>query len=119
MSPVGGVGINLAIQDAVATANILAQPLADGLIGSGDLQKVQRRRAWPTRVTQRLQLVAQQRIVSPVLGGTEALSAPLAVRLLDAIPLLRWLPAYVVGRGVRPEHVQVPEAAPAQARPAV
>jgi 2-polyprenyl-6-methoxyphenol hydroxylase-like FAD-dependent oxidoreductase len=109
MSPVGGVGINLAIQDAVAAANLLAAPLRQGAPAGAQLEAVQRRRAWPARVTQRLQVAVQNEVLSPVLARIEApAEAPLAVKLLQRLPLLRRLPARVVGLGVRPERVHLP-----------
>jgi 2-polyprenyl-6-methoxyphenol hydroxylase-like FAD-dependent oxidoreductase len=110
MSPVGGVGINLAIQDAVAAANILAEPLRAGRVGEDDLARVQARREFPTRVTQRAQVIVQDRILSRVLGGTGPVRPPLVARLLGRFPWLRRLPARLVGMGVRPEHVRTPEA---------
>jgi 2-polyprenyl-6-methoxyphenol hydroxylase-like FAD-dependent oxidoreductase len=112
MSPVGGVGINLAIQDAVAAANILAEPLRRRSLATEDLRQLQRRREWPTRVTQRLQVAIQKRLIAPALGGSRPLRPPLAVRLLGLIPLLRRIPARLIGIGIRPEHVTAP-AAPA------
>jgi len=108
MSPVGGVGINLAIQDAVAAANILAAPLRERRLTLADLQRVQKRREWPTRVTQRLQLAVQNRVIRSVLGATAPVKPPLAVRLLARIPRLRRIPARLIGLGVRPEHVHTP-----------
>ncbi|MBH0192630.1 MAG: FAD-dependent oxidoreductase, partial [Nitrospira sp.] len=108
MSPVGGVGINLAIQDAVATANLLAQPLRDGRVTESDLAKVQARRAWPTAMTQRVQLTVQNRVIRRVLGSTVPLRPPFALRLLARFPFLRRIPARMIGLGVRPEHVQTP-----------
>jgi len=108
MSPVGGVGINLAIQDAVAAANLLAQPLRDGRVTEGDLAKVQARRAWPTKITQRVQLTVQNRVIKRVLGSTVPLTPPYALRLLARFPFLRRIPARMIGLGVRPEHVQTP-----------
>jgi 2-polyprenyl-6-methoxyphenol hydroxylase-like FAD-dependent oxidoreductase len=105
MSPVGGVGINLAIQDAVAAANLLAAPLHAGRVTPADLAAVQRRREWPTRVTQRLQMLAQEGVVRPVLDRTTPITPPLALRLLGMFPILQRLPARLVGLGVRPEHV--------------
>jgi 2-polyprenyl-6-methoxyphenol hydroxylase-like FAD-dependent oxidoreductase len=105
MSPVGGVGINLAIQDAVAAAKLLAAPLRTGRVTPADLAAVQRRREWPTRVTQRLQMVAQEGVVRPVLDRTRPIAPPLALRLLGQFPILQRLPARLVGLGVRPEHV--------------
>ena len=108
MSPVGGVGINLAVQDAVATANLLAAPLREGRLTIEHLRGVQRRREWPTRVTQRLQLLVQNRVISRVLSRTDTLKPPLAVRLLAWCPMLRRIPARLIGNGVRPEHVRIP-----------
>jgi len=110
MSPVGGVGINLALQDAVAAANLLSAPLAEGRLGVSDLAKVQKRRQWPTRATQWFQVQVQQRIIAPVLGGSTSLKLPLLLRLLARYPILRRIPARLVGVGVRPEHVRSPEA---------
>jgi len=105
MSPIGGVGINLAIQDAVAAANILASPLRGRSVTIEHLRQVQRRRQWPTRVTQRLQVAIQNRIIANVLGSSRPLRPPLAVRLLGRFPVLRRIPARLVGIGIRPEHV--------------
>ena len=108
MSPVGGVGINLAIQDAVATANRLAVPLRSGTLQASDLEAVQRRREWPARVTQRVQVAIQDEVLSPVLARSSApAQVPLPVRLLQRLPLLRRLPARLVGIGVRPERVRI------------
>jgi 2-polyprenyl-6-methoxyphenol hydroxylase-like FAD-dependent oxidoreductase len=108
MSPVGGVGINLAIQDAVAAANILARSLVENRLDDSHLEAVQRRRAFPTRVTQRMQVVVQDRVIAQVLGGGGTAAPPLAVRLLARIPFLRRIPARLIGYGVRPEHVRSP-----------
>ena len=108
MSPVGGVGINLAIQDAVATANLLWQPLRDGRVTERELAKVQARRAWPTEMTQRVQLLVQNRVIRPVLDTTAQLTPPSALRLLARFPILRRIPARMIGLGVRPEHVRTP-----------
>jgi len=105
MSPVGGVGINLAIQDAVATANLLAAPLRDGPVTTEDLRKVQQRREWPTCMTQRVQLAIQDRVIRRALTNTDRFSPPFAIRLLALIPFLRRIPARMIGLGVRPEHV--------------
>ncbi|HKW54546.1 MAG TPA: FAD-dependent oxidoreductase [Stellaceae bacterium] len=118
MSPIGGVGINLAIQDAVAAANILVPPLRrGGEIDSAVLDQVQRRRELPTRIIQRMQLLIQDRVISRVLGSTGPLKLPLALRLLRRWPVLRRLPARLVGLGFRPEHVETPELVAAPARP--
>ncbi len=108
MSPIGGVGINLAIQDAVAAANILAPPLLKGAVSDRDLRAVQRRREFPTWATQRLQVLAQNRIVGRVLQSTQKISPPLVVRLFGKWPILRRLPARLIGLGFRPEHVKSP-----------
>jgi 2-polyprenyl-6-methoxyphenol hydroxylase-like FAD-dependent oxidoreductase len=111
MSPVAGVGVNLAVQDAVAAANILAAPLGDGRVSLEHLRQVQQRRELPTRVTQRLQLAVQKRVITRVLAGAGTeMSPPLALRLLAAMPILQRLPARLIGLGVRPEHVRTPEA---------
>ena len=108
MSPVAGVGINLAIQDAVAAANILAVPLREGRVTLDDLQRVQKRRQWPTRVTQRIQLAIQNRVIRSVLSATAPVKPPLVARLLGRFPRLRRIPGRLIGLGVRPEHVHTP-----------
>ena len=108
MSPVGGVGINLAIQDAVAAANLLAAPLRADRLTTEDLLLVQLRREWPTRVTQRFQIFVQNRVIRRVLSGAGKLTPPLAVRLLARFPFLRRIPARLIGIGFRPEHVKTP-----------
>jgi 2-polyprenyl-6-methoxyphenol hydroxylase-like FAD-dependent oxidoreductase len=110
MSPVGGVGINLAIQDAVAAANILSAPLASGRLSDDDLARVQRRRELPTRVIQRVQLAIQDQFLRKALERREEVKVPRAMRLLQRFPMLRRIPARLVGVGVRPEHVRVPRA---------
>src|SRR5689334_12878652 len=110
MSPIGGVGINLAVQDAVAAANILTPRLLKGPVSQRDLEAVQRRREFPTRATQRLQVILQNRVISRVLASTEKMSPPFAVRLLGWMPVLRRLPARLIGLGFRPEHVSAPAA---------
>jgi len=107
MSPVGGVGINLAIQDAVAAANILAGPLREGQSTIDHLRAVQKRRELPTRVTQWIQVVIQRRIIARVLGDARPFKPPLPVRLIANFPFLRRIPAWLIGIGVRPEHVKV------------
>jgi 2-polyprenyl-6-methoxyphenol hydroxylase-like FAD-dependent oxidoreductase len=106
MSPIGGVGINLAIQDAVAAANLLADPLRTGRLGTRHLRLVQERREWPTRVTQRMQILIQNRVISPVLTSTDSITPPRSVRLLARFPCLRRIPARLIGIGLRPEHVR-------------
>jgi 2-polyprenyl-6-methoxyphenol hydroxylase-like FAD-dependent oxidoreductase len=110
MSPVGGVGINLALQDAVAAANLLAPPLREGRVTVGDLARVQRRRELPTRVMQWVQVQVQNRVIAPVLGGAGTARLPLPLRLLRRFAFLRRLPARLIGIGVRPEHVKSAEA---------
>ena len=112
MSPVGGVGINLAIQDAVATANILAGPLSVGYVSVNHLQKVQWRREFPTKVTQWGQVQVQERILKPVLGSRGQVRVPWFLRLFKMFPLLRRIPARLIGIGVRPEHVRTPDMNP-------
>jgi 2-polyprenyl-6-methoxyphenol hydroxylase-like FAD-dependent oxidoreductase len=106
MSPVGGVGINLAIQDAVAAANILAAKLAAGSVREQDLQAVQRRREFPTRATQWLQILLQNGVIRRVLASAKPLTVPWPLKLLERWPVLRRIPARVIGMGFRPEHVQ-------------
>ena len=106
MSPVGGVGINLAIQDAVAAANVVSEPLRDGRLTTDHLRRVQKRREFPTRVTQRLQVMIQRRVIARVLGETKLLKPPLVVRLLASIPFLRRIPGRLIGMGIRPEHIR-------------
>ena len=108
MSPVGGVGINLAIQDAVAAANRLAAPLRAGAVREDDLAAVQRRRTFPTRATQWLQVQVQNHILSPVLASRKKPVPPWPLRLLSRCPLLQSIPARLVGLGFRPEHVRTP-----------
>jgi len=110
MSPIGGVGINLAVQDAVAAANLLAEPLRAGSVDDDTLKGVQNRREFPTRVTQRLQVFLQNNVIQTVLGQAE-LKPPLVLKLLRRFPILRRIPARVLGLGVRPEHIRTPERA--------
>jgi 2-polyprenyl-6-methoxyphenol hydroxylase-like FAD-dependent oxidoreductase len=108
MSPVGGVGINLAIQDAVATANIAARALREKHLDLSHLQRVQKRRLWPARMTQRLQVAVQNRIISATLRSTGPLKVPFVVRMFQRLPFLQRLPARLVGIGFRPEHIRTP-----------
>jgi 2-polyprenyl-6-methoxyphenol hydroxylase-like FAD-dependent oxidoreductase len=109
MSPIGGIGINLAIQDAVATANLLAHSLAGGARPSHtDLKRVQQRREFPTKMTQRLQMAVQNNVMTRMLALKENPKPPFAVKLLNRFPILRRIPARVVGIGFRPEHVRSP-----------
>ncbi len=130
MSPVGGVGINLAIQDAVAAANLLAEPLRERRLVTADLAALQKRRDWPTWVTQRMQIAVQNEVLAPVLAGSQATQAhhsagaadqdqaagagrlplPIPLRLLRRLPTLSRFPARLVGLGVRPERVRSREA---------
>jgi 2-polyprenyl-6-methoxyphenol hydroxylase-like FAD-dependent oxidoreductase len=107
MSPVGGVGINLAIQDAVAAGNILAAPLREGRLSVEDLERVQKRREFPTRVTQWLQVAMQRRIIARVLAERTSLKPPLFIRLIAKYPWLARIPARLIGMGIRPEHVRL------------
>jgi len=110
MSPIGGVGINLAVQDAVATANILAGPMSTGDDPNPLLHKVHDRRIRAVKLTQGMQRMVQDTIIAPLLASTEPLEGPpLAAKLLDRIPLLRRIPAQIIGMGFRPEHVRSPE----------
>jgi 2-polyprenyl-6-methoxyphenol hydroxylase-like FAD-dependent oxidoreductase len=109
MSPVGGVGINLAVQDAVAAANILAEPLRAGAVTREHLAAVQQRRDFPTRVIQRIQVIVQDNLLSPALKSSERPKPPFVMRLIQWFPTLRRIPARIVGMGVRPEHIQTPE----------
>jgi 2-polyprenyl-6-methoxyphenol hydroxylase-like FAD-dependent oxidoreductase len=108
MSPVGGVGINLAIQDAVAAANALAALLRNGTVTPKQLERVQRRRVLPTRLTQTLQMFLQDRIIRPTLGSGRPVSPPWPVRLLGRWPVLRRVPARLIGVGFRAEHIRTP-----------
>jgi 2-polyprenyl-6-methoxyphenol hydroxylase-like FAD-dependent oxidoreductase len=110
MSPVGGVGINLAIQDAVATANLLSAKLKAGTLRDGDLDGVRRRRLFPVKVIQGLQVAVHNRVLKPtVFGGRRTLRVPWPLKVLDAVPWLRRWPAQFLGLGVRPEHVRSPD----------
>ena len=106
MSPLGGVGVNIAVQDAVAASNILAAPLKEGRLKDSDLEAVQAHRLWPVRATQAIQVFLQNRMIAPTLAGTRPMRPPWAARLLNAVPYLRRIPARVVGLGVQPEHVK-------------
>ena len=111
MSPVGGVGINLAVQDAVAAANLLAAKLRTGTVSADDLDAVRKRRLWPTKATQAAQLAIQDNVLVPVMSGANAkLQVPLPMRVVTALPVLQRVLARLLGMGVRPEHVQTPAA---------
>ena len=109
MSPIGGVGINLAIQDAVAAANRLAGPLRTGQVGIEVLAGVQQRRMFPTRATQRMQVFAQNNFLRRVLSSSELPTLPLPMRLINRVALLQRIPGRVVGLGFRPEHIATPD----------
>ena len=110
MSPIGGVGINLAVQDAVAAANILADPLRRGTVTVNTLKQVQQRRQFPTRVTQALQIVMQNNLIGPALANKgKRPRAPLFMKMMQW-PLLRRIPGRLLAYGVRPEHIRVPAA---------
>jgi 2-polyprenyl-6-methoxyphenol hydroxylase-like FAD-dependent oxidoreductase len=114
MSPIGGVGINLAIQDAVATANLLGPSLRQGALSPSKLQAVQKRRTFPTRGTQGMQIAVQNNVIKKVLGSQKSLELPWLLKLLQRWPILRRIPARLVGVGFRPEHVRTPEVQPAK-----
>jgi 2-polyprenyl-6-methoxyphenol hydroxylase-like FAD-dependent oxidoreductase len=117
MSPIGGVGINLAVQDAVAAANLLADPLRDGTVKDENLRRVQRRRELPTRLTQRMQVLIQDRVIRRVLGSRKQLALPWPLKLIRRYPILRRIPARLVGVGFRPEHVRTPDVFPMDRSP--
>jgi 2-polyprenyl-6-methoxyphenol hydroxylase-like FAD-dependent oxidoreductase len=110
MSPVGGVGINLAVQDAVATGNILAEPLRTGSLTEEHLAAVERRRTLPTRLTQAMQVAVQERVIDRVLETDKPITAPWPLRLFNLFPFLARIPARLIGMGFRPEHVRTPAA---------
>jgi 2-polyprenyl-6-methoxyphenol hydroxylase-like FAD-dependent oxidoreductase len=105
MSPIGGVGVNVAVQDAVAAANILAAPLREGRLTTSDLEAVQRRRTFAMKVIQAMQITVQKRVIDKILDADKPIAAPWAVRLFNIFPFLQRIPARIVGIGVRPEHV--------------
>ncbi len=111
MSPIGGVGINVAVQDAVAAANRLAGPLNAGTVTDEDLRAIQARRILSVRFTQWLQLTIQKRVVTRVLASQRRPKPPLLFKLFGMFPILRRIPARLLGVGIRPEHVHTPEAA--------
>ncbi len=108
MSPVGGVGINLAIQDAVAAAHLLTEPLRSRTLAETHLLRVQRRRELPTRVIQRLQILVQNHVIANVLAGRGRLAPPLLLRVIGRLPWFRRLTARLIGIGIRPEHIRPP-----------
>lgn len=109
MSPIGGVGINIAVQDAVAAANRLAVPLKSGRTTTGDLEAIERRRRLPAQLTQRVQLMMQRRMISRALEATQTPKPPLLFKLFDALPVLQRIPGRLLAMGFRPEHVQTPD----------
>jgi 2-polyprenyl-6-methoxyphenol hydroxylase-like FAD-dependent oxidoreductase len=109
MSPIGGVGVNLAVQDAVAAGNRLAAPLRAGTASDIDLQAIQERREFAVKLTQSGQLFIQNRLISRVLKSQERPKAPALFKLFNVFPILRRIPARLVGLGVRPEHIHTPE----------
>ena len=109
MSPIGGVGVNLAVQDAVAAANLLWLPLANSVVGEHDLQRVQKRRAWPTQVVQAVQVFAQNNFIAPTLSARGPVRPPWILRHIQSIPFLGDVPAQVFAMGVRPEHIETPD----------
>jgi len=114
MSPIGGVGINLAIQDAVAAANLLWEPLGNGRVPVVTLAELQARREWPTKMMQAVQLFIQKRVIRGVLTMTDRPRPPFAVTLFNRFAFLRRVPARLIGMGFRPEHVRSPELKPDQ-----
>jgi 2-polyprenyl-6-methoxyphenol hydroxylase-like FAD-dependent oxidoreductase len=106
MSPVGGVGINIAIQDAVATANLLAEPLRNGSLALDDLEKVQRRRDKPARLTQKVQIFLHKHLLERIFDSPEQIKPPLLMKLFEDFPATRSIPARIIGVGFRPEHVK-------------
>ena len=107
MSPVAGVGINLAIQDAIATANLLAEPLRKGRLTEDDLHRVQKRRTFPTWATQRFQIAVQNRVIDPVLRSSAEPRPPWIARVMQRLTVLQGIPARLIGIGFRPEHVNL------------
>jgi 2-polyprenyl-6-methoxyphenol hydroxylase-like FAD-dependent oxidoreductase len=109
MSPIGGVGINLALQDAIAAANILAEPLRRKTVSLDDLRRVQKRRNFPTWATQKMQVAIQNNVIDPMLASGKTPQVPAIMRLAQRWTWLQRIPARIIGMGVRPEHVRVPE----------
>ncbi|TGB36297.1 FAD-dependent oxidoreductase [Mycolicibacterium peregrinum] len=108
MSPVGGVGINVAIQDAAAAARLLYQPLREHRVTGSDLAAVQRRRTLPTVITQGFQRILHRRVIAPVMAGADITPPGALLKIVQRFPQLTAIPAYLVGTGVRPEHVAAP-----------
>jgi 2-polyprenyl-6-methoxyphenol hydroxylase-like FAD-dependent oxidoreductase len=109
MSPIGGVGINMAVQDAVAAANRLAAPLLTGRMSDADLAAIERRRTLPVRFTQWMQLIVQKQVISRVLVSERRPKPPLLLKLFGEFPVLRRIPARLLGLGIRPEHIRTPD----------
>jgi 2-polyprenyl-6-methoxyphenol hydroxylase-like FAD-dependent oxidoreductase len=108
MSPIGGVGVNVAVQDAIAAANILAAPLREGRLTNDHLDQVQKRRTFPMKVIQGMQLTVQNRLIDRLLNSDQPIEVPWVMKLFNIFPVLRRIPARIVGIGVRPEHVRTP-----------
>jgi 2-polyprenyl-6-methoxyphenol hydroxylase-like FAD-dependent oxidoreductase len=109
MSPIGGVGINIAIQDAVAAANRLAGPLEASKVSNDDLRAIEDRRRFPARMTQAIQLTMQNQIIRRALAGTKRPKPPLLFKLFDRIPALQRIPGRLLAVDLRQEHVQTPD----------
>jgi 2-polyprenyl-6-methoxyphenol hydroxylase-like FAD-dependent oxidoreductase len=109
MSPIGGVGVNIAVQDAVAAANRLAAPLKAGTASDSDLRAIQRRRSFPVRFTQAIQLTMQKQIIGRVLASNARPKPPLLFKLFEVFPVLQRIPGRLLAVGVRPEHVHPPD----------
>ncbi|HTW52703.1 MAG TPA: FAD-dependent oxidoreductase [Stellaceae bacterium] len=112
MSPIGGVGVNVAVQDAIAAANVLAAPLREGWLSTEHLAQVQRRRTFPMKVIQGVQVAVQRNIIDKVLSSDRPISPPWMVKMFNWVPFLQRIPARLVGIGVRPEHVRTAPHAP-------
>ncbi len=106
MSPVGGVGINLAIQDAIAAANILKEPLHHATLTEKHLAEIQKRRLWPVKMTQNMQVFMHKNVIDVTMKGNKEFKGPLPFRIVGALPFLRRITAYIIGIGVRPEHIK-------------
>jgi len=117
MSPIGGVGVNLAVQDAVAAANRLAAPLKAGTVSENDLRAIESRRTFPVRLTQALQLMIQKQVISRALASKQRPKAPALLKLFNIFPVLRRVPARVLALGIRPEHINTPDAFAARKAP--
>jgi 2-polyprenyl-6-methoxyphenol hydroxylase-like FAD-dependent oxidoreductase len=110
MSPIGGVGINLAVQDAVATANILYKPLSDNNLNVGHLKQVQQRRMFPASVIQKIQVIIQNKVIAPAIQAkNKKPSVPVFVKILQYFPILKRIPARLIGMGIRMEHIRTPD----------